>query len=134
MKNVTKSVDKLRGRVTVSSGTVESFAGRSLERARKMDRGEKLPSEITFTFEDPADLLRVLSPARLRVLRAVRAQPAPISQLATTLKRERKAVRRDVSLLQSFGLVHSREEPNPGHGRRRIIERRAANYQLIATI
>ena len=33
-------------RVTVLSGSVEEFAGRSLERARKMDRGEKLPSEI----------------------------------------------------------------------------------------
>jgi len=121
-------------RVTVSSGPVEAFIGKSLERARKLDRGEKLPSEITMTFEDPSDLMRVLSAGRVRVLRAVQAKPAPVSELAATLRRDRKAVRRDVSLLESFGLVSSREEPNPGHGRRRVIEPRAAKYQLVAVI
>jgi predicted transcriptional regulator len=86
------------------------------------------------TFEDPSDLARVLSTERVRVLHAVRAKPAPVSELALTLRRDRKAVRRDVSLLESFGLVHAREEPNPGHGRRRVIEPRAAKYQLVATI
>jgi len=99
-----------------------------------MDRGERLPSEITMTFEDPSDLVRVLSAERVRLLHAVRAKPAPVSELAVTLRRDRKAVRRDVSLLQSFGLVNTREELNPGHGRRKVIEPRAAKYQLVATI
>jgi len=99
-----------------------------------MDRGEKLPSEITMTFEDPSDLVRVLSAERVRVLHAVRTKPAGVSELAATLRRDRKAVKRDVSLLESFGLVSGREEINPGHGRRRIIEPRAAKYQLVATI
>jgi predicted transcriptional regulator len=99
-----------------------------------MDRGEKLPSEISMTFEDPADLIRVLSAERVRVIHAVREKPAPVSELALTLRRDRKAVKRDVSLLESFGLVSGREEINPGHGRRRIIEPRAAKYKLVATI
>jgi predicted transcriptional regulator len=86
------------------------------------------------TFEDPSDLVRVLSTERVRVLRAVRAKPAAVSELAATLRRDRKAVKRDVALLESFGLVSGREEINPGHGRRRIIEPRAAKYQLVATI
>jgi hypothetical protein len=61
MKNLAKATKKTSPRVTVSSGSVEVFVGRSLERARKMDRGEQLPLEITMTFEDPADLVRVLS-------------------------------------------------------------------------
>ena len=134
MKNVAKATSKTSARVTVSSGSVEAFVGRSLERARKMDRGEKLPSEISMTFEDPADLIRVLSAERVRVIHAVREKPAPVSELALTLRRDRKAVKRDVSLLESFGLVSGREEINPGHGRRRIIEPRAAKYQLVATI
>ena len=107
---------------------------RSLERARKLDRRERLPSEITMTFEDPSDLVRVLSAERVRVLYAVRAKPTPVSELAATLRRDRKAVRRDVSLLESFGLVKTREEANPGHGRRRVVEPRAAKYQLVAAI
>ncbi len=134
MRNAAKSTRKTSPRVTVSSGTVGTFIGRSLERARRMDRGEKLPSEITLTFEDPSDLVRALSAERVRVLHAVRKRPAPVSELAATLSRDRKAVKRDVSILESFGLVNAREEINPGHGRRRIIEPRAAKYQLVATI
>ena len=133
MKNATKPTEK-KTRVTVSSGSVEAFIGRSLERARKMDRGERLPSEITMTFEDPADLVRGLSAERVRVIQAIRKTPAPVSELAATLRRDRKAVKRDVTLLESFGLVNAREEINPGHGRKRIIEPRAARYQLVATI
>jgi predicted transcriptional regulator len=118
----------------VAAGTIETFMERSLERARKLDRGEQLPSEITVTFEDPSELLQVLSTQRVRLLHAVRAKPIPFSELAGALKRDRKAVRRDVSLLQSFGLIQTREEPNPGHGRRTVVERRAAKYRLVATI
>jgi len=134
MKQVTKAIEKVPRRVTVSSETVDAFIGRSLERARKLDRGERLPVEITMTFEDPSDLVRVLSPERLRLLGALRKKPSPISALAATLKRDRKAVRRDVSLLRAFGLVNARDEPNPGHGRRRVIEPLAAKYRLVATI
>ena len=134
MKNVVKATKKTSARATLSSGSVEAFAGRSLDRARKIDRGEKLPSEISMTFEDPSDLVRVLSAERVRVIHAVREKPAPVSELAVTLRRDRKAVKRDVSLLESFGLVIAREEINPGHGRRRIIEPRAAKYQLVATV
>ena len=79
-------------------------------------------------------LLRVLSAERVRVIHAIRKKPAPVSELAATLRRDRKAVKRDVTLLEFFGLVNAREEINPGHGRKRIIEPRAARYQLVATI
>ena len=134
MKNVGRPNKKTSPRVTVSSGSVNAFIGRSIERARKLDRGAKLPDEITMTFEDPADLVRVLSAERVRVIHAVREKAAPVSELAATLKRDRRAVKRDVTLLESFGLVNGREEINPGHGRKRVIEPRAAKYQLVATI
>ena len=64
----------------------------------------------------------------------VRMQPMDISRLASDLRRDRKAVRRDVTLLESFGLLKTREELNPGHGRRRIVEALAAKYELVAAI
>src|SRR5690349_3843233 len=60
--------------VNVTTGTVEDFFRRSVQRARKLDRGEKLPAEMRLTFEDPADLVRVLSAQRIRVLLTVRSK------------------------------------------------------------
>jgi predicted transcriptional regulator len=120
--------------LNVNTGTAEAFFERSLNRARKLDRGEKLPAEMRLTFEDPADLLRVLTAQRVRVLHAVRKKPAPVSDLAIVLKRDRTAVKRDVKILTSFGLVKTHEETNPGHGRRKIVEPLASKYELVATI
>ena len=125
-----RSAKKLK----VSTGTVEAFFERSLNRARKLDRGEKLPTEMRLTFEDPSDLLRVLTAQRVRVLRAVRKKPAAVTDLATVLKRDRTAVKRDVRILTSFGLVTIHEETNPGHGRRKIVAPLASKYELVATI
>jgi predicted transcriptional regulator len=118
----------------VGAGTAEAFFERSLTRARKLDRGEKLPTEMRLTFEDPADLLRVLTAQRVRVLHAVRMKPVAVSDLAILLKRDRTAVKRDVRILTSFGLLKSHEETNPGHGRRKIVEPLASLYELVATI
>jgi predicted transcriptional regulator len=85
-------------------------------------------------FEDPADLLQVLSAERIRLLHAVGTKPIPVSQLARELKRDRQAVMRDVRLLESFGLLKTREATNPGHGRQRIVAPLAARYQLVANI
>jgi predicted transcriptional regulator len=118
----------------LTTGTVDEFFAHSRERARKLDRGERLPAEIRVVFEDPADLLQVLSHERVRVLRAVRTKPIPVSQLASNLKRDRQAVMRDVRLLESFGLLTTREVPNPGHGRQKIVAPLAARYQLVANL
>jgi predicted transcriptional regulator len=113
---------------------VDEFFTRSRERARKLDRGERIPAAIRIVFEDPADLMQVLSAERIRVLHAVRPRPIPVSQLASELKRDRQAVMRDVRLLESFGLLKTLEAPNPGHGRQKIVVPLAARYQLVANI
>jgi predicted transcriptional regulator len=127
MKKTTKNID-------VGAGTIDAFFERSIKRAGKLDRGERLPAEIRLTFEDPADLVRALTAQRVRVLHAVRKKPAPVSDLAVVLKRDRTAVKRDVKILTSLGLVRTHEEINPGHGRRKIVEPLALKYELVATI
>ena len=120
--------------VMLTTGTADEFFARSRERARKLDRGERIPAGIRVVFEDPADLLQVLSTERIRLLHAVGTKAIPVSQLARELKRDRQAVMRDVRLLESFGLLKTRETPNPGHGRQRIVAPLAARYQLVANI
>ncbi len=113
---------------------VKELFERSLGRARKIDRGEKLIPEITLTFEDPAEMMQLLSTQRVRMIECLRKNSVPISELATILKRDRKAVSRDVKLLESFGLVKTHDTPNPGHGKMKVVETLAAKYQLVATI
>lgn len=54
------------------TSSVDVFFARSRERARKLDRGEKIPAEVRVVLEDPTDLMQVLSADRIRLLHAVR--------------------------------------------------------------
>ena len=121
-------------KVILKTGTAADFFSRTKEHAGKLDRGEKLAPEIRLTFEDPADLWRVLAGERLRVLRTIREQRATVSGLAAILGRDRKAVSRDVKLLESLGLLKTHRESNPGHGVNTIVEPLAKKYHLTATL
>lgn len=102
-------------KLTVHADGFEGFRKRSLERARKLDRGELLEPEKIVTFENAC---KALSPARIGVLREVKAKKnISITALAGSLKRTREAVSRDVTALYSAGLVKIEEQSNPGHGR-----------------
>ena len=118
----------------VTTGTADDFFKRSKERAAKLDRGERLPEEIRITFENPADLVRALTAERVRVLQTIRSNHCTITSLAVTLKRHRKSVVRDVQMLESLGLVRTRQKVNPGHGRVKEVEPLAEKYHLTATV
>jgi predicted transcriptional regulator len=120
-------------RVRVLMDGAEGSFSRAREHARRRDRGEKLEPELVISFEDASEMMKVLSAQRLRVLRASKTA-TPVSVLAGALKRNTRAVSRDVNLLESFGLLRTRYVPNPGHGRRRIVESSAKKYQLVASI
>jgi predicted transcriptional regulator len=130
---MTKKMSKnVKARVT--NDGLKGFFGRAREHARKLDRGEKLVPEMTISFENPSDIMQILSPQRIRVLEFSKKGARPVSDLASGLKRDTRAVSRDVELLEQFGLLRTRYETNPGHGRRRIVEPCAERYQLIATV
>jgi len=116
------------------AASVKGFFDRAHAHARKLDRGEELAPEITVSFESVSDMLRVLSAERVRLLRVAREKPVSMSDLAADLDRDTRAIARDVDLLERFGLLRSRYERNPEHGRRRVIESRANTYHLVATI
>lgn len=117
----------------VSDGT-EGFFRRAREHAAKLDRGEKPAREMVISFEDASDLVRVLSAERIRLLRAARPKPLPMSQLASGLTLDGRAVSRDVALPEQFGLLKTCYEANPGHGRRRTVPSAAPKYQLTAVM
>jgi predicted transcriptional regulator len=125
---------KRETKVRLTNDGVKGFFGRARKHARELDRGEQLPAELTISFENPADILQILSPERIRLLEFAKKGTKPVSTLANGLKRDTRAVSRDIELLEQFGLLRTRYESNPGHGRRRIVEPRAEKFQLIATV
>jgi predicted transcriptional regulator len=125
---------KKTARLRVTADGVKGFFDRAHAHARKLDRGEELAPEATVSFENVSDMVRVLSAERVRLLHVAREKATSMSDLATDLGRDTRAIARDVDLLERFGLLRSRYEKNPGHGRRRIVESRAATYHLVATI
>jgi predicted transcriptional regulator len=103
-------------------------------KARRLDSGDKLEPGLTVSFEDPADFLEVITPARVRILKEIDGRALAIFTLAAALSRDPSAVRRDVALLESKHLVRTRKVANPGHGSRTLVERVAGAIELSATL
>lgn len=123
-----------KAKVRITTDGAKGFFARVREHARKLDRGEVLSPEITISFENASDMMKILSPERVRVLCLAKKGPASVSNLAAGLNRDTRAVSRDVDLLEQFGLLSTRYQVNPGHGKLRIVEPRASRYQLVATV
>jgi len=123
-----------KNRVSIRTGSTDEFFSRVRGHAEKLDRGESLPAEITITFEDSAELLNVLTSERIRLLRRAKAGSLPISNLAFGLRRDVRAVSRDVVLLEKAGLLRTSYRVNPGHGRLKVVEPVAREYKLTASL
>ncbi|HEY0308008.1 MAG TPA: HTH domain-containing protein [Acidobacteriaceae bacterium] len=122
------------GKTIIKVDSTEAFFARGLERARAMDRGEKPKKAVSITFADPVDMMSVMSAQRLQLLQAARRKELPVSKLASTLKRDPRAVSRDIAVLEQFGMLKTRYEVNPGHGRQRIVSSTAEKFLLSAAV
>jgi predicted transcriptional regulator len=112
----------------VKTASEQDFFARGRRIATAADAGKRLPRETVISFEEPADLLRVLTSARLDLFRAILAQADSITGIATRLQRDRSAVKRDVDELALAGLISVEEEVLPGHGRMKRV--RAVGQRL----
>jgi len=123
-----------RSKVTVTTETSDGFFKRVLRNAARLDRGETIAPGITISFEDPLEMLEVLTSERVRLLRKAKAGAAPVADLASSLKRDVRAVSRDVDRLEKAGLLRTSFQTNPGHGRRKFVEPVAREFRLTANL
>lgn len=121
-------------KLTIRTDGFEGHMGRASARAKQMDRGERLTPERSITFESPLDLLEALSTERVRLFELTKTKEFTVTSLAKALGRDPKSVRRDVMKLVRVGMLRTREEINPGHGRVKIVEPVAERFELKATI
>ncbi len=108
----------------------EGHVRRSLDRAAKRERGERLEAEKIITFADPLDMVECLTVQRVRLCQVVRKKRLSISALAEELGRNRGSVTRDVNRLKGLGLLRLREQVNPGHGVVQIVEPVAQRFEM----
>ncbi|MGA2662200.1 MAG: MarR family transcriptional regulator [Verrucomicrobiota bacterium] len=123
-----------KSKLSIATGTTEGFFNRVRGHVAKLDRGETIPPKISITFEDPLELLNVLTAERVRLLRRARVGSQPIAELASGLKRDVRAVSRDVVRLEKAGLLRTSYRVNLGHGRYKVVEPVAREYSLTANL
>ncbi len=121
-------------KIEIRKDALEHHMRRSLERAKRRARGEKLEPECIRTFEDPMLMFEVMTVQRMRLFNEVKKRPLSISALAEELGRNRGSVTRDVNKLKAFGLIRLREKVNPGHGKIVMVEPAAKKIELYATL
>jgi predicted transcriptional regulator len=120
-------------KLTIRADGFEGYAKRAQERARKLTRGEKIVAEKTINFDSPLEMQRMLTVERMRLLETTRKRAFSVSGLAAELGRDPKSVRRDVLKLVQVGVLRTREQINPGHGRVKIVEPVAARVEMRAS-
>jgi len=121
-------------RLTITTGDERDFFKRGKELARKLDKGQKVESECIISFEDPQELLELVTTARMDLFKAVKKEPGSIAEIARRLHRDRSAVKRDVDKLANAGLFLVEEKPFTGHGRMKIVSAAADKVTLLAQV
>jgi predicted transcriptional regulator len=120
-------------KVKVTADDFDSYRARALARAKRLASGERLRPEVTINFDSPTAMFEVMTTERIRLCEVARTGTFSVSGLAAALKRDPKSVRRDVAKLEQAGLVRTREEVSPGHGRKKIVEPVAERFELRAS-
>lgn len=118
-------------KTTIKVASADEFFKRGKEIAKLADQDKRIPHERIISFEDPEDLARLITTAKLVLFRAVRELPGSITDLSQRLHRDRSAVKRDIDELERIGLVEVEDIPFPGHGRRKEV-RAVADQVLLA--
>jgi predicted transcriptional regulator len=121
-------------KLTIKTATEQDFFARGKVLAKAADSGHTLPNEHIVSFEDAADLIKLMSTTKLALFREIKQLPGSITDIAGRLHRDRSAVKRDIDELARAGLVIVSEKPLPGHGRMKEIRASAQQIHLQAIV
>ena len=121
-------------KLILKTGTEQDFFKRGREIAKAADLGQPIPEESIISFEDPADVTKLITTARLALFRAIKECPGSITQIFERLRRDRSAVKRDIDELERAGLLLVSTKALPGHGRMKEVRAAASQFNLQAVI
>lgn len=101
--------------------SAEDFFTRGKSIASLADQGMLEKESRVVSFENSEDLARVVSAAKIDLFRTVRSHSGSITDISKRLNRDRSAVKRDIDVLQSIGLVDVLTMKNAGHGTKKEV-------------
>jgi predicted transcriptional regulator len=91
--------------VTIHITDENEFFRRGRDLAQLADLQKEIPAGSRISFEDPAELLKLLAEPYLTLFRAIKAHPASVTELAKQLGRAHDSVEHDVGELEKVGIV-----------------------------
>ncbi len=109
-------------RAVIKVETPEAFFKRGKVIAKLADQEKPIPREHIIAFENPEDMARLITTAKLALFREVRQRPGSITELSERLHRDRSAVKRDIDELERAGLIEVEDMPLPGTAGKRKSE------------
>jgi len=121
-------------KLTITTGAEKDFFDRGKELARKLDKGETVSPACIISFEDPKELLALVTVARINLFNTIKEEPGSIAEIARRLHRDRSAVKRDVVKLADAGLIKVEEKPFHGHGSMKVVTALSGPFQLTAHV
>jgi len=96
--------------VKIQIESLDTFFAGAMDMARRLDKGDLGPEPASFSFERMETLLKVLTPNRWTLLRALRRHGAcSIRALSHLLGRDYRGVHADVTVLIDSGLIERLE-------------------------
>ncbi len=120
--------------LTIKPESETEFFHRGRVIAKLADAGSTLPEHCVISFDDPSELLKLLSTTRLALIKTIKEQPGSITQLAGRVHRHRSAVKRDVDELEKLGIVTVESKNLPGQGRIKEVRAGAKTFRLEAEL
>jgi len=120
--------------VTIRTGKVDDFFWRATEAALRADRGEMFEERVTISFEDPQQMLALLSGGRRRIMLEIMKRPQTVQELANVLKRSRATIAKEIRYLEEKGLLSRKKEQAEENGSEVFVEAVAPKIELVAML
>jgi len=125
---------KAMTKVSIRTGSVEGFFGNAREAALKADRGDDFDEKVTISFEDPYQMILLLSAGRRRIMMEVMKKPQTVQDLANILNRNRTTIVKEIRFLEQKGLL-SRKKGETSENRGEVFfEAVAPKIELVAML
>ena len=126
--------DECSGMTTATAITIGTNLVALPESSSKTPRQARAGRKLKINTDGFEGYAKLLTAERIRLVQKGKVKIASISALAAALGRDPKSVRRDVLKLERAGVVRTREQINPGHGRVKVVEPVASECQLTAVL